>query len=102
MKYSQKLYSSKHNRIPAETKPMLTFAGDQWDTSTELKDGKTVEWRRVRSVLVDFFRGPQVNSVRRKGLELFIQFTLLNGKLFFCICHTIFPCPEKISVQREF
>lgn len=70
---------NKNNTIPAETKPMLSFAGDQWDTKLELKDGTEIEWRRIRSLLVDFFRGQQVNSVRRKGLELFIQFTLANG-----------------------
>ena len=58
---------------------MLAFAGDQWDTTTELKDGATVEWRRVRSLLVDFFRGEDISAIRRKGLEYFIQFTLLNG-----------------------
>lgn len=72
-------FGSKLNTIPSETKPMLAFAGDQWDTTTELKDGATVEWRRVRSLLVDFFRGEDISAIRRKGLEYFIQFTLLNG-----------------------
>ena len=58
---------------------MLIFAGEDWDATVELKDGTTIEWRRVRSLLIDFFRGEQINSVRREGLEFFIQFTLVKG-----------------------
>lgn len=66
--------------IPQATKPILSFAGDQWDTEMELPDGTKLEWRRVRSLLVDFFRGPAVKTVRRTGLELMHSFTLTKGK----------------------
>jgi len=65
--------------IPQATKPILSFAGDQWDTEMELPDGTKLEWRRVRSLLVDFFRGPAVKTVRRTGLELMHSFTLTKG-----------------------
>ena len=59
---------------------MLSFAGDQWDSEMDLPDGTKLEWRRVRSLLVDFFRGPAVKTVRRTGLELMHSFTLTKGK----------------------
>ena len=59
---------------------MLSFAGDQWDSEMDLPDGTKLEWRRVRSLLVDFFRGPAVKTVRRTGLELMHSFTLTKGR----------------------
>ena len=32
----------------------------------------------MRNLLLDFYRGETVKSIRLKGLELFIQFTLVN------------------------
>ena len=32
----------------------------------------------MRNLLLDFYRGETAKSIRLKGLELFIQFTLVN------------------------
>ena len=62
------------------TKPMLSFAGDAWENELELKDGSKIDFKRIRNLFVDFFRGDTVNNVRRTGLELLMQFTLQEGK----------------------
>ena len=60
--------------IPQGTKPVLSFAGDQWEAG----DSEKVDYAKVRNLLLDFYRGETVKSIRLKGLELFIQFTLVN------------------------
>ena len=66
------------------TKPMLSFAGDAWENELELKDGSKIDFKRIRNLFVDFFRGDTIDNVRRTGLELLMQFTLQEGKnLFF-------------------
>ncbi|KAJ8270774.1 hypothetical protein GJAV_G00119140 [Gymnothorax javanicus] len=64
----------KMSKCPEGTKPLLVFAGEAFDTDNEYK--------RLRSVLTDFFRGPSVTSVRLAGLEHVLHFTALEGKIF--------------------
>ncbi|XP_028647420.1 ribosome production factor 2 homolog [Erpetoichthys calabaricus] len=64
----------KNAKFPEGTKPMLIFAGDLFDTDNE--------HRRLKSLLVDFFRGPTVPCVRLSGLEHVLHFTALDGKIF--------------------
>lgn len=64
----------KMSKCPEGTKPLLVFAGEAFDTDNEYK--------RLRSVLTDFFRGPGVTSVRLAGLEHVLHFTALEGKIF--------------------
>ncbi|XP_043918667.1 ribosome production factor 2 homolog [Protopterus annectens] len=68
------LHSIKNSKCPEGTKPMLIFAGDVFET-----DG---DYRRLKSLFIDFFRGPTVPSVRLAGLEHVIHFTALDGKIF--------------------
>ncbi|CAF89844.1 unnamed protein product, partial [Tetraodon nigroviridis] len=64
----------KTSKCPEGTKPMLLFAGEAFDT-----DG---EHRRLKSLLIDFFRGPTVSAVRLAGLEHVLHFTSLDGKIY--------------------
>ncbi|XP_035000194.1 ribosome production factor 2 homolog [Hippoglossus stenolepis] len=64
----------KVSKCPEGTKPMLVFAGEAFDTE--------VEHKRLKSLLIDFFRGPTVPAVRLAGLEHVIHFTALDGKIF--------------------
>ncbi|XP_073076878.1 ribosome production factor 2 homolog isoform X1 [Manis javanica] len=65
----------KNSKCPEGTKPMLIFAGDDF-TGTE-------DYRRLQSLLTDFFRGPTVPNIRLAGLESVLHFTALNGKIYF-------------------
>jgi len=65
--------------IAMGTKPMLSFAGDAWENELELKDGSKIDFKRIRNLFVDFFRGDTIDNVRRTGLELLMQFTLQEG-----------------------
>lgn len=65
----------KNSKCPEGTKPMLIFAGDDFDV--------TEDYRRLKSLLIDFFRGPTVSNVRLAGLEYVLHFTALNGKIYF-------------------
>lgn len=61
------------SRCAMGTKPCLLFAGEIFDTDAEYK--------RLKNLLMDFFRGPSVEQVRLAGLEHVIQFTAHDGKL---------------------
>ncbi|KAM6992712.1 ribosome production factor 2 homolog [Tautogolabrus adspersus] len=64
----------KASKCPEGTKPMLVFAGEAFDMDNEHK--------RLKSLLIDFFRGPQVSAVRLAGLEHVLHFTALEGKVY--------------------
>ncbi|XP_043860045.1 ribosome production factor 2 homolog [Dromiciops gliroides] len=65
----------KNSKCPEGTKPMLIFAGDAFDVSED--------YRRLKSLLTDFFRGPTVPNIRLAGLEYVLHFTALDGKIYF-------------------
>jgi len=56
------------------TKPCLMFSGLPFE---EDKDHK-----RLKSMLIDFFRGPVVKSVRLQGIEHVLTFTAAEGKIY--------------------
>uniref|UniRef100_A0A8B9U7B4 Ribosome production factor 2 homolog n=1 Tax=Anas zonorhyncha TaxID=75864 RepID=A0A8B9U7B4_9AVES len=64
----------KNNKCPEGTKPMLIFAGDMFELNEE--------YRRLKNLLIDFFRGPTVPSIRLAGLEHVLHFTALDGKIY--------------------
>uniref|UniRef100_A0A8C0UWC1 Ribosome production factor 2 homolog n=1 Tax=Cyanistes caeruleus TaxID=156563 RepID=A0A8C0UWC1_CYACU len=64
----------KNSKCPEGTKPMLIFAGDAFDVNEE--------YRRLKSLLIDFFRGPTVPSIRLAGLECVLHFTAVDGKIY--------------------
>ncbi|XP_063167209.1 ribosome production factor 2 homolog isoform X2 [Candoia aspera] len=64
----------KNSKCPEGTKPMLIFAGDAFDIDEE--------HRRLKSLLVDFFRGPVVPSIRLAGLEHVLHFTAVDEKIY--------------------
>uniref|UniRef100_A0A8C4WMF7 Ribosome production factor 2 homolog n=1 Tax=Gopherus evgoodei TaxID=1825980 RepID=A0A8C4WMF7_9SAUR len=64
----------KNSKCPEGTKPMLIFAGDTFDLNEE--------YRRLKSLLIDFFRGPTVPTIRLAGLEYVLHFTAMDGKIY--------------------
>lgn len=56
------------------TKPSLVFSGNDFETDEEL--------RRLKSLFIDFFRGPVVNNVTLKGLEHVMSFTANEGTIY--------------------
>jgi len=60
---------------PLGTKPCLAFAGEAFDVSPN--------FIRLKSLLIDIFRGPSVNKVRLQGLEHILHFTALDDKVYF-------------------
>ncbi|KAH1173616.1 hypothetical protein KIL84_017455 [Mauremys mutica] len=66
--------TSLNSKCPEGTKPMLIFAGDTFDLNEE--------YRRLKSLLIDFFRGPTVPTIRLAGLEYVLHFTAMDGKIY--------------------
>ncbi|XP_059212476.1 ribosome production factor 2 homolog [Centropristis striata] len=64
----------KSSKCPEGTKPLLVFAGEAFDTDNDHK--------RLKSLLIDFFRGPTVSAVRLAGCEHVLHFTALEGKIY--------------------
>ncbi|XP_053566837.1 ribosome production factor 2 homolog isoform X2 [Bombina bombina] len=63
----------KNCKCPEGTKPMLIFAGDMFVLNEDYK--------RLKSLLIDFFRGPTVSGIRLAGLEHVLHFTAVEGKV---------------------
>lgn len=55
------------------TKPCLVFSGDAFE--------KDLEHKRLKNLLIDFFRGPVVNNIRLSGMEHVISVTAIDGKI---------------------
>ncbi|CAI9570391.1 unnamed protein product [Staurois parvus] len=53
---------------------MLIFAGEAFETSEDYK--------RLKNLLTDFFRGPTVSGIRLAGLEHILHFTAVDGKIY--------------------
>ncbi|XP_039265006.2 ribosome production factor 2 homolog [Styela clava] len=54
-------------------KPCLIFNSENFETDSEL--------RRLKSLFIDFFRGPVVSNVTLKGLEHVMSFTVVDEKI---------------------
>ncbi|XP_032877892.1 ribosome production factor 2 homolog [Amblyraja radiata] len=64
----------KNSKSAEGSKPMLVFAGDLFELDNNHK--------RLKNLLIDFFRGPTVLNIRLGGLEIVLHFTALAGKIF--------------------
>jgi len=80
----------KTDKIAVGTKPCLTFSGQAFDSNDEMK--------RLKSMFIDFFRGPEVTHVRLAGLEHTIQFTALDEKTIAIRSYRI--CLKKSSTPK--
>lgn len=69
----QSMADIKSTKAALGSKPCLVFSGRDFDSDFHLI--------RLKSLLVDFFRGPVVENVRLSGLEHVIQFTAIGGKI---------------------
>lgn len=56
------------------TKPCLLFSGQEFENDAVYK--------RLKNILIDFFRGPVIEKVRLQGLEHVLQFTAVDGKIY--------------------
>ncbi|XP_072264868.1 ribosome production factor 2 homolog [Pyxicephalus adspersus] len=64
----------KNCKCPEGTKPLLIFAGDAFEMNED--------YRRLKSLFIDFFRGPTVSGIRLAGLEHMLHFTAVDGKIY--------------------
>lgn len=63
----------KGPKVPVGTKPMLVFAGEQFEQNKELE--------RLKNYFIDFFKGPVAEAVSLQGLEHVIMFTAVEDKV---------------------
>lgn len=62
-------------KLTLGSKPCLIFVGEPFETDPEMI--------RLKNLFIDFFRGPVVSQVRLAGIEVILQFTIKDGKIFF-------------------
>uniref|UniRef100_A0A8C2VQY2 Ribosome production factor 2 homolog n=1 Tax=Chinchilla lanigera TaxID=34839 RepID=A0A8C2VQY2_CHILA len=65
----------KNSKCPEGTKLMLIFAGNDFDVTEDCK--------RLKSLFIDFFRGPMVENIHLAGFAYVLHFTALKGKVYF-------------------
>jgi len=71
------LQEFKTAKVASGSKPCLVFAGEPF------ADPANAEFQRLKSLLLDFFRGPEVTNVRLAGIEHVLQFTAVENKVLF-------------------
>ncbi|ESO05328.1 hypothetical protein HELRODRAFT_77652, partial [Helobdella robusta] len=64
------LQEFKEAKVAIGTKPCLIFSGEQFE--------KVEEFSRLKSLLIDFFQGPQVSQIRLSGIEHVFHFVLTD------------------------
>lgn len=64
----------KIQKCSVGTKPCLLFSGQEFEND--------VIYKRLKSILIDFYRGPVIEKVRLQGLEHVLQFTAVDGKIY--------------------
>jgi len=69
------LQDFKNAKVASGTKPCLLFAGEPF------ADPANAEFQRLKSLLIDFFRGAEVTNLRLAGIEHALQFTAVEGKV---------------------
>jgi len=62
-------------KVTLGVKPCLTFNGEAFDTDPE--------YMRLKCLFGDFFRGEVCDNVRLQGIEHVINFTAVDGKIYF-------------------
>ncbi|XP_071504090.1 ribosome production factor 2 homolog [Diadema antillarum] len=67
------MHEFKTPKCTTGTKPCLIFTGEAFENDPDLQ--------RLKSLLIDFFRGPVVEAVRLAGLEHVLNFTAIDGKI---------------------
>uniref|UniRef100_A0A8C4PYA4 Ribosome production factor 2 homolog n=1 Tax=Eptatretus burgeri TaxID=7764 RepID=A0A8C4PYA4_EPTBU len=68
------LHEFKVQKCMQGLKPLLLFTGEEFESD--------LEHRRLKNILIDFFRGPSISAVRLGGLEHVLSFTAINGRIF--------------------
>lgn len=64
----------KTSKVMTGTKPCMIFSGEVWNQNEE--------YSRFKSLLIDFFRGEEVEQVLLTGFEHALTFTAADGKIF--------------------
>ncbi|KFD70120.1 hypothetical protein M514_02278 [Trichuris suis] len=67
------IYDFKKCRVPIGVKPCLLFMGDEFQSDPVFV--------RMKSLLIDFFRGPVITKLRLQGIEYALMFTAADGKV---------------------
>ena len=61
-------------KIPVGTKPIVIFSGQPFEVEHD--------YQRIKNLFLDFFSGPNVESIRLSGLEHVMHFVAADGKIF--------------------
>ncbi|KRZ66351.1 Ribosome production factor 2 -like protein [Trichinella papuae] len=67
------IYAFKNCYVPLSTKPCLVFHGEEFQNDPV--------YSRLKSLLIDFFRGPTVKKLRLQGFEYTLSFTVFNDQI---------------------
>ena len=89
--YDNAIQDFKNHKIASGIKPCLLFAGEPFADTTK------AEFQRLKSLLIDFFRGPEVENVRLAGIEHVLQFTALYNKVKFAYIESNLSCGGVVS-----
>eukprot|EP00193_Tetraselmis_chui_P009408 CAMPEP_0177768912 /NCGR_PEP_ID=MMETSP0491_2-20121128/9999_1 /TAXON_ID=63592 /ORGANISM="Tetraselmis chuii, Strain PLY429" /LENGTH=322 /DNA_ID=CAMNT_0019285801 /DNA_START=188 /DNA_END=1156 /DNA_ORIENTATION=+ len=68
-------FGNANAKIQLGNKPMFVFAGDKFENDSQHK--------MVKSVLLDVFRGIEVNNINLKGLDSVIFVAAASGRILF-------------------
>lgn len=70
----QSLSEFRGTKITTGNKPIILFSGEQFDSSAD--------YQRIKSLLLDFFLGPNVEQINLNGLEHVIHFVQVDDVIY--------------------
>lgn len=65
----------KNAKISVDTKPLLLFAGEAFETQHD--------YVRMKNFFIDFFSGPVSDGIRLAGVESVISIVAIEGRIYF-------------------
>jgi len=65
----------KADKVMSGSKPCIMFSGEEFQNK--------IEYMRLRTLMLDFWRGEKVKNIRLQGVEHIIQITCADGKIYF-------------------
>ncbi|XP_050406508.1 ribosome production factor 2 homolog [Patella vulgata] len=75
------MFEFQNDKCSHGTKPCVIFSGQDFE---QLED-----YAKLKSLLMDFFRGPKTEKIRLSGLELVLQVTAVDNKIYFRTFRTV-------------
>ncbi|ESO82697.1 hypothetical protein LOTGIDRAFT_229754 [Lottia gigantea] len=75
------MFDFRNDKCSQGTKPCVIISGQDFESDED--------YRKLKNLFIDFFRGPKTEKIRLSGLELVINITAIEGKIYLRTYRTV-------------